>query len=232
MNESSWEKSRRNDRKKFLLLLLISGPLCALGVILYLNNRDLIDSTSSGSGNPVVEAEPAVSSPQSTDTTAEVRDKPDVSAPGGNSALPQPDAAVTNAVAPSEPVVSPSPRISAQKTVAPVTGQSSPESSRPSGSCCSILLSPIECTVENRKDVVINLSLELFFNDPEQRSALLLRRDDIKVIVLRTMRSQQLPAIKIHELEALLLKDIAPVVQPSGISGMKIRNIQIEKVSP
>ncbi len=229
MNESSWERSRRNDRKKLLLLLLVFGPLCALGVILYLNNRDQIGTVVSDHENHTVEAEPAVPSVESNDTAA--KPTPDNSTATGDELSP-PELTVITADTPSQPAVSPPPQVSAKKTATPATGHSSPDASPPTGSCCSILLSPIECTVENRKDVVINLSLELFFDDPGQRSALLLRRDAIKVMVLRTMRAQELSAVKINELEALLLAEIAPVVQPSGISGMKIRNIQIEKVSP
>ncbi|MBN1757267.1 MAG: hypothetical protein JW863_03060 [Chitinispirillaceae bacterium] len=230
MNESSWERTRRNEQKRLLIVLLVVCPLCAVGILLYLNNRDQIGVSVTASG-------PERFAPDTADRISTTGDTAETALPDTD----QRKAALTEKPQAS----SKKPKMTPMRTDIPEEGSpmvSEETATRPppasavsavseKDSCCSILLPTIACISENPKDVVINLSLELFFSDIEKRSAILLRRDDVKVMVLRTMRDQQLPAMKIDELETLLQRGIAPVLPNSGITRIKIRNIQIEKAT-
>jgi flagellar basal body-associated protein FliL len=99
------------------------------------------------------------------------------------------------------------------------------------GSPASIVLPPFPCSIDSRKDVVIYPSLELFFEDAERRSALLLRRDDIKVMVLKTLRTKEPGTIKTSVLEAELRDAINQLFDHNEIVTVKINDIRIEKAA-
>jgi flagellar basal body-associated protein FliL len=93
----------------------------------------------------------------------------------------------------------------------------------------SIELLPFACRIESRKDIVIYLSLELFFNDRGNRSALLLRREDMKVMAMRTLRDKEPGAVTTGKLEGELRAAINGIFGNDEIIAVKIKDIRIEK---
>ena len=227
MNENSRKRTPRNDRKKLLVLLLVAGPLCAIGAVLFLNNRDLIVSSVESFLPKTAGSLP--SSIGRSDTTGV--DMLPAARPAASAATRSTE---KSGISVEKITAAPSAPPPSSSKAAPVKnrGERPDRDSALNDSCCSVLLAPIACSVENRKDMVINLSLELFFNDIEERPSILLRREDIKMMALRTMREQQLSAIKIHELETELQRNIACVFRDTGLIRVTIRNIQIEKAAP
>ncbi len=90
-------------------------------------------------------------------------------------------------------------------------------------------LPPFSCRLESRKDIVIGLSLELFFNDAAKRSEIRLRREEIKIMVMRELRDMRLSGVRIGELEKRLLPGINSLFDVNVINALKIKNITVEK---
>jgi hypothetical protein len=231
MKESSWEASRQRQKKKALLLALIGIPAVAAAVVLVVNNRDLINP--SGGRNHVESTDRNDMSPQErNDPDAEMAND---SLPFNEPAAPE---AASNDPQPSlPPVPSDSPAAVASPSVAPASRPSKNSAPDPEKQVVSdvpksfsITLPPIPCRLESRKDLVIYLSLELFFNEIEKRTDILFRREGIKVIVMRSVKGKELAEMKIGELESQLLHDINRLFEhPDIITTLKIRNIQVEK---
>ncbi len=225
MRESSWEASRRKQHKRKMLFFLIIVPVIALAGILIINNRDLIDrSLKSGSIPHIKESITTDQSPDSATTVSS-----DSSTPSTASAPASPLSGLKD----SETAIPQKNRVAEEPAVhEPVAGDTPEMISPPMEKLPklhSIVLPSFPCRIESRKDIVIYLSLELFFNDIEKRSAILLRREDIKVMAMRTVHGKELNDIKIGELESQLLQNINKVFEHAEITTVKIGNIQVEK---
>ena len=229
MNESAWERSQRSYRKKIVLSILIILPLCAIGIVFFLNNRDLLGDADQAvppvAGKKAADDDTAAATPGVPETAiASERDTV------AHVASTKPAAAAVtakNTVSAPLPAAGPAGN-PAQERPVPSLSRTPPSAAV---QCCSEKLAPIPCILENRKDVVINLSLELFFTNMEDRSAILLRREDIKIMVLRTVRDQELPSMKIGRLETLLQKSICSIFDRPVVYKVKVKNIQIEKAA-
>lgn len=221
MNEGSWEWSRRQARKRILLSLLVVLPIVLLAVILFINNRDLLrpgqarstgsgaDETPSAAGkkaNPVQKSEPV----QINTTAVTGSDSPEI----------HPRESVRKISDKEESTVKKGGSEAIPKVKLPRTGTRRQ---------ASVVIPPFPCTIESRKDMVIRLSLELLFDDSDMREAILLRREDIRVMVMRAMRMKTLSEMKIGSLESHLQKNINSIFDTSVITAVRIRNIQVEK---
>ncbi|MBN1575181.1 MAG: hypothetical protein JW913_01420 [Chitinispirillaceae bacterium] len=217
MKESSWEASRRKVKKKAFLLVFLLITALALATVLFLNNRDLIGPFGSRR-SPETKEHAAEAMPMQTES-AVPSPAPSVSPVSvSNDSQPVLPQGFTGSPAAKLPLPSIGDAPETIKTAAP----DHPES-------FSIEFPSFPCRTESRKDVVIYLSLELFFSDIEKRAAILLRRNDIKVMVLRTVRDKELSGMKIGKLETQLLQDINKLFDHPDITAVKIRNIQVEK---
>jgi hypothetical protein len=225
MRESSWEASRRKQHKTKLLFFLIVVPVLVLAGILFTNNRDLIDrALKSRSIHQMKGTIQTALSPDSARTVSS-----DSTAPSAASAPSSPVPVLKN----SEKAVPQKNQVAEEPAVYKPVAGNTPEMISPPmeklPKLRSIVLPSFPCRIESRKDVVIYLSLELFFNDIEKRSAILLRREDIKVMAMRTVHGKELNDIKIGELESQLLQNINKIFEHAEITAVKIGNIQVEK---
>jgi len=240
MTESSWEASRSAQRKRSHLIILVSLPVVLLVTILFINNRDLLLAPH---GKPV-QNEPVDSPPKNEEShpsdhdTIPVQHKT-VTAPTVDT---MPDSGTVlrqRAIAKrSEPDTTVRKKADEQPHQTMVKNADIPAQKKKSvGSQLpdmphhpfSEMLPPIKCSLNNRKDIVISLSLELFFNDEDDRAVLRLYREDLKVMIMKSVLSAELPDMKIHVLEKHLLKNINSIFDHEIIIALKIRNIQIEK---
>lgn len=247
MNESSWEASRREGRKKIFAAVGVLIPVAVVGTILFLNNRDLIGKNP---GDIRLEGDELQDQP--APAPAETDNAVDSSYPSGQS------------VASSKETAQPASAPGAKESVRDVSGEREREVSDSAqsrlGSCrdsvrsisrksaaskkevgygkkepnyCSIpfiiKLPAMGSEAERGKDIVIHISLELFFNDIEQRDIIMLHREEIKVVVARIMGKKELKSIKVRELEADLLHTLNTSLFGGKLTTVKIRNIQVDR---
>ena len=222
MSESSWESSRKSFRKKIIFSAAIVFPFLLVSSILFINNRDLITKT--------IEPKSVSAESSSRESVQETEKKTEKSSSTSESSSSSGDILKKTPVekieaSPLKESIVPEQQKKSVKAVKDHTEKKQQSKS------FSERLAPIRCRIENRKDVVINLSLELFFNDPEKRAAIRLRREDIKIMVWRTMRLKELSEIKIGELEKQLFKEINSIFEVDDLNSLKIRNIHVEKVA-
>jgi hypothetical protein len=235
--ESSWELSRKHQRKKIVGFILIALPVIALIVVLVINNRELItgeahrenpvgisgNSITPAGGSSVEDTETIdTGNPTKQDTLRKNKKKT-----GTNSSNRKTDVRPhLNDIQPKEE------GDTYIKTIPERVTPKPRETPRNKGIReYSLTMPPFPCSIENRKDIVISLSLELFYKDSTFRSALLFHRNEIKVMVMRTVKSKVLAEMKIDVLEKELPEEINSVLKAQPVTGVKIHTIQIEKVS-
>jgi len=247
MNESSWEATRKAQRKKLYLLLVILFPILSLATIIVVNNRDQI------AGNKQIHEQPHVVIPPKTVPTPDSLPKSQHDSLSKGASVPTATEKHTATVLKKTPqMVPPTPKVlkTAPLSVEPAfqkaktvhekmadTSKSIEKSSsiphetpkNPARSLLSERLPPIKCSLRSRKDIVISLSLELFFRDEDHRTAIRLSRDEIKVMVMKSVLDKELSEMKIQALEKLLLQNVNSIFDHDNIKELKIKNIQVEK---
>ena len=222
MTESSWEAKRRSDRKIRITLLLIIAPLILLGTVLFINNREMIGGEKTlsspgrefdtSTGNTPVEQRYAA---DSTDSVV-----PAVSDEYNSKKILPLDSVKEEK---KESITNVESRPVQKKHIPPLSKKTSVQEN------FSELLPPFSYKIENRKDIVISLTLELFFNDPDTRMAIRLRRDDIKVMVSRVLWHCEIESIRNNDLERQLLNEVNSIFDVGEISNVAIKKIQVEK---
>ena len=246
--ESAWEQSRKVQKKKIIVrFFLILSFLFILGILI-MNNRDLISGKRAvnepGHGSESTTLSRVLSEDRGTpiygqdfngvkeDTVRKKISEKIIKTPEN---VKKTDSGNKNEKMGKKASES---RIKKNQTkTVPVMEQNSlPEkqtvpSVKTESDEFSVELPPFPCSIENRKDIVISLSLELFYKDSSFRDAILFRRNELKVMVMRVIRKKVLPEMKINVLEKELLKEVNSVFDRQTISKVKIRNIKIEKVS-
>ncbi|GEM_PF-4128718 len=242
MNESSWETSRREGRRKKLIAIVVTLLLTAVATVLFLNNRDLIE-TDQGETTQLFVLD-----------VNEPSDRPAPDTMGANGAITPSHESGQPVAKPNETVqkvssqgaedslrdISREKRLEGSRSMqslssscGPVVSKNDVGTEKIESNYCSIPLTiklpAIGSGAERGKNVVIHLSLELFFNDIEQREAILLHREEIKVVVARIMGKKELRGLKVRELEADLLHTLNTALFSGDITTVKIRNIQVDR---
>lgn len=245
MTESSWESSRKTQKKRLVAGCLIAIPLMIIGAILYLNNRDYFSSAAGftpmlpkQTGDSVAQSmllgtlPPPVSSPTTEDTVKQNKVKPE-----------SPDKPIME----KKHVTSTVSRNNMQQTFTSVVeAPGVPDQKAPSNTVVnltessvkktnsserySIEITEIPCQIESRKDLAITLSLELFFEDASDQLQLLIRREDLKVMVMLAVRKNELSEMKKELLESQLLKSTNSIFERPVITAVAVRSINVEKV--
>ncbi|MBN1309663.1 MAG: hypothetical protein JXA18_17210 [Chitinispirillaceae bacterium] len=223
MKESAWEASRRREKKKAFLFVVLLTMTLVVAFVLFLNNRDLIGPSTRQRSLQAEEhaAEAAATQAEAVSIAESAGSYP--AAPVSPEAVSGDEQPIPAQGTSDSPTATPP---------LPSTGDA-PATKKTAGSdhpkFFSIELPSFPCRIESRKDIVIHLSLELFFSDGEKRTAILLRRNDIRVMVERTVWDKELSEIKIGELETQLLYNINKLFDHPDIAAVKIRNVQVEK---
>lgn len=94
----------------------------------------------------------------------------------------------------------------------------------------SFLLSDVQSRIIDRKDIIISLALELFYNDASDKHEILIRRDALKVIVKKVIQAKELNSIKKDQLSDELKNEMNSIFDRKTLNNVKIREFQIEKV--
>lgn len=246
--ESEWERSQNLHKKNIITRFFLILPIALVIGILIVNNRDLIsggqtvdesDFTSDSILGDPDQIEENEMHPYSHDINKEKTDatRKLIAENAEKTAAPEKKSDTdAKTVETKNNVTSAGQRKILKKKPALINHDSFSE--KPAASLNktefnepSVELPPFQCSIENRKDIVISLSLELFYKDSTFRSAILFRRNEIKVMIMRVIRKKVLSEMKITVLEKELMKDINSIFDRPTVSQLKIRNIQIEKVS-
>jgi len=94
----------------------------------------------------------------------------------------------------------------------------------------SLRVSGIEFRPVDRPDVILRLSLMLFFSDDNLRSEILLRREEIRVITRKVIHNLEFGAIRKETVEPQVCFAIKKIFENKNLIDVKIADIQIEKV--
>jgi flagellar basal body-associated protein FliL len=95
----------------------------------------------------------------------------------------------------------------------------------------SILLPIIQSSVIDRKDIIISLALELFYRDSTDNREILLKRDALKVVVIKLIQMKELNSIKKETLSEELKNEMNLIFERKTLFKVTIREFHIEKVA-
>jgi len=94
----------------------------------------------------------------------------------------------------------------------------------------SEVISNISCRINDKNGITVRVSLELFYRDSSDRSQILLRRDQIRVVVQKLLRYKDLGGLKKDLIEPELTNVINGVFSRTVFHKIEIKDMQIEKV--
>lgn len=94
----------------------------------------------------------------------------------------------------------------------------------------SVLVQNIKCSVAGRKDIRICFEILLFTNDSSLKREVLIKRDDLKVMVMKTVRKMELNSIKTGSLRNELRGVINGMLENGTITDLEFRDFRIEEV--
>lgn len=95
----------------------------------------------------------------------------------------------------------------------------------------SILLPGVQSKVNDRKDIIISLALELFYNDTSETHEILIRRDVLKVIAQKVIQNKDFSMIKKELLSEELINEMNLIFDRKTLVKVNIREFQIEKAT-
>ena len=95
----------------------------------------------------------------------------------------------------------------------------------------SILLPSIRSSVIDRKDIIISLALELFYRDSTDNGEILIKRDALKIVAIKTIQMKELNSIKKESLSDELKNEMNLIFDRKTLFKVTIREFHIEKVA-
>jgi flagellar basal body-associated protein FliL len=219
MPESQW-LSHHGKRKNYLwLAVLIAAVLIAAGIFIR-NNSDVLGVSHGQKKEPQATAAP-VKLPESA--PAPVREPAAVPAPVKESA-PTPAPAPVIQPQPKTPV--PVKKTPQQQPAAPV-GTAMPAS----GVNESVPLDRITCRLQDKSQPSIIVSLLLSFPpNSELKQEILVKRDNLKVMVKKTLATKSLDDMVVDSLRRDLKSGLNSVLENGAITDIEFKEFRIEKV--
>jgi flagellar basal body-associated protein FliL len=202
MNESQWAQ-KQGKGKKYLWLVIVFAALCVAAVIFLRNNSEILWG--------------------SADQHAQKKDTaraPDVAIPEKSRTLP---------AAPAEKKLETVSASQGRPAAAPAGPKEVPKAA-PSVSG-SVLLEKITCTLVDKSRPSLRLSLALVF--PENgalRQEILVKRDNLKVMVKRTLATKSMDDIVIDSLRKDLKSVINSLLENGAISDIEFKEFSLDKV--
>jgi hypothetical protein len=230
-SDTSWEAAVQKRRKRMQSIFFFFIPLAIIIAIILNNNRDLFESGqsqvvkknnfSTAQESPVVKvSEPANSK------KVEIRDSVKLK-PG----VPEPRLTQTKkAVLPAK-TVSDSETVKTSKCKSVVSKKENIPAVQPVklSSVSTVSLQGIDCKVNDRKDLRITLDLDVQFGNELMRKEILIKRDDLKVLVIKTLSKKSLSGVNKEQLRGELIDAMNGIFDHRTITGVVIKNLQIEK---
>jgi hypothetical protein len=114
----------------------------------------------------------------------------------------------------------------AEAALRPASGE--PAARRGNPDCVTI--SDIVCRLSGRDRVRLVVSLDLFFQSGELRREVLLKRDDLKVMVQKTFAEKTMSELVVDSLRQQAKRAMNRILEKGAIADVAFRNFSIEKV--
>lgn len=230
--DSSWEAARQKRRKRIQSFFFFFLPLAIILAIILNNNRDLLNDghlqTVKKNNLPVVKEPPVVRDSESVNSRhAMIRDSVKVSQKAPEPCSTQKSKTVLSLKTGTDSgmvktSIDKNTGSKKKEDLTAVQPVKSPE-------VLTASLPGIECWVNDRKDLRIILDLEVQFSDELMRKEILLKRDDLKVLVKKTLSKKNLGEVKKEQLRVELTDVMNGIFDHRTITGTVIKNLQIEK---
>jgi len=230
-SDTSWEAAVQKRRKRMQSIFFFFIPLAIIIAIILNNNRDLLENGqsqvvkknnfSTTQESPVVKVSEPVNSRK-----VEIRDSLKLK-PGA----PEPGLTKTKeAVLPVKKVTDLQ-TVKTSKGKSVVSKKESISAVQPVklSSALTVSLQGIDCKVSDRKDLRITLDLDVQFSNEQMRKEILIKRDDLKVLVIKAMSKKSLSGINKEQLRGELIDAMNGIFDHRTITGVVIKNLQIEK---
>jgi len=109
-----------------------------------------------------------------------------------------------------------------------VTPEKSESTTTPLSIRKSIILPDIVCRLRENEHINIIVSLELYFHDDSLKKELMLKREDLSVIVQKCFYPKTLDTIRIQSLRRELITRLNAIVTGAAIVDVEFRNFKIE----
>lgn len=214
MTEQNWDASRRAFRKRINIFLSILIPLVIVSGVIFYNNRDVLFENTLNADTPVKKRDGSIE-------TKSVHKPAVVKSDTVKKTVAVKSDTVKNSV---------SVKLDNEKKNDTILAGSVSKLDNKLKMRDSVRISGIDIIPEDRKDVIIELTLELFFEDVDLCSEILLRREEIRVISRNILRNRSLNEIKKKLIEPELRDAISLIFDNKNLNDVKILRLQIEKV--
>lgn len=202
----SWEKKR--GTKKFISLIVGAGVFLICSGIVFINNRDLFiiqrkvqPEEAKEQAGTVLPAQPSapVHKKDTALSGAHQADKKVLT--GKNYSGKHPPAEF--------------------KKDSGITKQDSPKKKIKPDSLFSVALPVVECRLAEKKDLVIRVSLKVFFADKNVEQEVLFKRNDIGVILKKVFKNKQLSDIVVDKLREELKRNVNALLEKGTIEDIE-----------
>lgn len=93
----------------------------------------------------------------------------------------------------------------------------------------SILLPGINCTLLDRGDFTVLVSIEVFFTDDGAREEILTRREELKVMVRSVLSKKTLDQVQTEALRSEIRRSLNTVLGNNPVTDIEFKDFRIEK---
>jgi flagellar basal body-associated protein FliL len=202
----SWEKKR--GAKKSISLIVIAGVLLICSGIFFVNNRDLFIIKKQ---EPPAEKKEQAGTAPLTQESAPAHET-DAALPGARQA----DKKVLTGK--NDSGKHPPAEV---KKDSVINKQALPKKKIKPDSLFSVALPIVECRLAEKKDLVIRVSLKVFFADKNVEQEVLFKRNDIGVILKKVFKNKQLSDIVVDKLREELRRKINALLEKGTIEDIE-----------
>jgi flagellar basal body-associated protein FliL len=224
MSDGTWLGQTKKRNNALWIILIVVAAVGAAAIFLH-NNSDILWGKK-GLAKEAIETSPAVRS-----STA-----PAAPETGPESAPREAPAAADTAAPKARPAIRATPGIPAASDRTPQTSAAASPAAvaaRPTRDIgtASMVLGDITCRLADRSKPVLRLSIEMYFpDDPGFAHELLLKRDNLKVLVRKVLSTKFLDDLVVEKLRMELRNVLNGILEKGQISDIEFRDFRIDKV--
>ena len=235
MSETSWEKQAKSKTRRWIWLGGMVLFAAAAGIVVYNNRDDFSGGQDSGKGGGESSSF-TVNAPADTPEAAREPREEKAAPPAVEKAVKK----TVSAPAPA-PAAKPVPAVgkktsghAAAGTFTPGSGtkvRAAANAAATAGlSADSVEINGVLCSVANRSDIKVRLSMVARCDAADKREVLI-KRDALAVVTQKVMRGKDLEEVKVGKIKGELLKAMNALFKNKTISDVVMSSITIEKVS-
>ena len=214
MPEKTWLETRQKKTRWYVLFIIIAA-IAGLAVFVR-NNREMFFPKSDGAKQEAVFS--MADGPKSAP-------KDEIKAIPGNSDMkkqrsPSAGAAVPDAGAPKKEALEAGKQRVKNETAVPAAARPAP----------SVLIPDIKCALSDRGALKVVLSLELFIADDSYKREILVKRENLKVMVQKVIAGKTLDELIVDSLRSETKASMNELLGKNMITDVGFRNFRIDKV--